>query len=218
MKRLPKHLRKEIGRCRSCNDLIWWGYRYGRPFPYNVSFEKDGMPYRRNPHKETCPFASEYQPRSRGNLRARADAHTEAQRRWRRSCDSVLKYYTRLDWSRVTIHDVPDRHAIRIAVKLTERGGPFEAWHSLELVPHCLAVAVSDRKVRWVMLTDGIYNRIHFHLYDFYLSLTSSMLERLPVTVAGYRLEPIRLLPKLPWTQLRGFSLAEVYTLRKEKR
>ena len=81
-----------------------------------------------------------------------------------------------------------------------------------------MAVAVSARKVRWVMLTDGIYNRIHFHLYDFYLSLTSSMLERLPVTVAGYRLEPIRLLPKLPWMQLQDFSLAEVYTLGKEKR
>ena len=69
MKRLPKHLRKEIGRCRSCKALIWWGYRYGRPLPYNVGFEDDGTPYRRNPHKETCPFASDYQPSSRGNLR-----------------------------------------------------------------------------------------------------------------------------------------------------
>ena len=79
-----------------------------------------------------------------------------------------------------------------------------------------MAVAVSARKVRWVMLTDGIYNRIHFHLYDFYLSIEGSMQERLPVTVAGYKLEPMRLMPKLPWTQVRYFSLAEIYTRGKE--
>ena len=81
-----------------------------------------------------------------------------------------------------------------------------------ELVPHCLAVAVSDRKMRWVMLTDGIYNRIHYHLHDFYLSIDANTLERLPVKVAEYRLEPIRLLPKLSRTHLRDFSLAEIYT------
>lgn len=33
----------------------------------------------------------------------------------------------------------------RFAVKLMERGGPIEVWHSLELVPCFLAVlAVSD--------------------------------------------------------------------------
>ena len=78
-----KNLRKEIGICRSCNALIWWGYRFGRPFPYDVGFEKDGTPYRRSPHKESCPYASDYQPSNRGNLRDRADAHTEAVRRWK---------------------------------------------------------------------------------------------------------------------------------------
>ena len=42
------------------------------------------------------------------------------------------------------------------------------------------------------------------------------MQERLPVTVGGYKLEPIRLMPMLPYTQVRHFSLAEIYTRRKE--
>ena len=51
MRRIPKNLRhrKEIGRCRSCDELIWWGHRYQRPFPYNVGFERDGTPYRKHP-------------------------------------------------------------------------------------------------------------------------------------------------------------------------
>ena len=58
---------------------------------------------------------------------------------------AIVNYYMQLDWSRVTIHDAPKRHVIRIAVKLMERGGPFEVWHSLELVPRFLAVlAVSE--------------------------------------------------------------------------
>ena len=29
----PKNLRKEIGICRSCNALIWWGIVSGGHFP-----------------------------------------------------------------------------------------------------------------------------------------------------------------------------------------
>ena len=83
-----KNMRKEIGICRSCKAYIWWGYRFGRPFPYDVGFENDGTPYRRGPHKESCPFASEYQPKSRGNLRERADAYREAVNQWKASCES----------------------------------------------------------------------------------------------------------------------------------
>ena len=205
-------------RCAACKSWIVWGIKNARPHPYNADFDDKGRAHQGSSHFLTCPYADNWLPKRYRTIWARADKDTENKQRWRRSCDSFLKYYTQLDWSRGTIHDVPDRHAIRIAVKLTERGGPFEAWHSLELVRHCSAVAVSDGKVRWVMLTDGIYNRIHFHLYDFYLSIEGSMLERLPVTVAGYKLEPIGLMPKLPWTQVRGFSLAEMYTLGKEKR
>ena len=80
MRRIPKNLRhiKEIRRCRSCDELIWWGYRYQRPFPFNVRFEKDGTPYRSSPHRETCLFATDYEPNTRSNLRDRADAHTVA--------------------------------------------------------------------------------------------------------------------------------------------
>ena len=107
-----KNLRKEIGICRSCNALIWWGYRFGRPFPYDVGFENDGTPYRRAPHKETCPYASDYQPSNRGNLRDRADAHTEAVQRWKLSCASDTALCP-VDWTAVVIHAVPEKHAVR---------------------------------------------------------------------------------------------------------
>ena len=86
-----KNMRKEIGIFRSCKAYIWWGYRFGRPFPYDVGFENDGTPYRRGPHRESCPFVSEYQPKSRGNLRERANARTEAVNQWKASCESDVK-------------------------------------------------------------------------------------------------------------------------------
>ena len=158
MGRIPKHLRKEIGRCRSCKELIWWGYRYGRPFPYNVGFESDGTPYRRGPHKETCPFASEYQPSSRGNLRARADAHTEAVNRWKQSCVSD-KVPPDVDWTTLAIHDVPEKHAVRLAVKLTERGGPFEMWHAMDAIRHFYGIAVEEKRVVAILITPALFNR-----------------------------------------------------------
>ena len=193
MRRIPKHLRKEIGRCRSCKELIWWGYRYGRPFPYNVGFESDGTPYRRGPHKETCPFASEYQPSSRGNLRARADAHTEAVNRWRQSCASD-KALRDVDWTTLAIHDVPEKHAVRLAVKLTERGGPFETWHAMDAIRHFYGIAVEEKRVVAILMTPALFNRIHAHVHGFALSVFGEMAERKPVWVAGYRLEPSILL------------------------
>ena len=64
----------------------------------------------------------------------------------------------------------------------------------------------------WVMLTDAIYNTIHWHLHGFLMSLDTGMQKRLPVVVADYRIEPICVLPKLPYSQVRHFSLAEIYT------
>ena len=211
-----KHTRKEIGICRRCDAYIWWGHRYGRPFPYDVGFEKDGTPYRRKPHKETCPYASDYQPQSRRNMRDRADAHTEAVRHWKASCEPDTEHEP-LDWTRLTIHEqVPEKHAIRVAWKLTERGGPFPARHPLDLIEHFKAVAVKDGVVMWVMLTDAIYSMIHWHLHGFWLPVDGDMYRRLPVVVARYRLEPIGVLPKLPYTQVRNFSRAAAYTRGKQ--
>ena len=189
MKRLPKHLRKEIGRCRSCKELIWWGYRYGRPLPYNVGFENDGTPYRRNPHKESCPFASDYQPSGRGNLRARADAHIEAVNRWKESCvcDKPLRD---VDWGRLAIYDVPEKHAVRVAVKLVERGGPFERWHAMDAIRHFVGIAVEEKMVVALLIKPALFNRVHQHLHGVALSVFGDMSERKPVWVAGYRLEP----------------------------
>ena len=189
MRYIPKHLRREIRRCRSCNDFIWWGYRYGRPLPFNVGFENDGTPYKRNPHKETCPFASDYQPSGRGNLRARADAHTEAVNRWRESCvcDKPLRA---VDWGTLAIYDVPEKHAIRVAVKLVERGGPFERWHAMDTVKHFHGIAVEEKMVVALLIKPALFNRVHQHLHGVVLSVFGDMSERKPVWVAGYRLEP----------------------------
>ena len=70
--------------------------------------------------------------------------------------------------------------------------------------------------VMWVMLTDAIYNTIHWQLHGFAMDITSGMAKWLPVLVAGYRLEPICALPKLPYTQMQHFSLVEVYTLERK--
>ena len=189
MRRLSKNLRKEIGSCRSCKEYIWWGYRYGRPFPYNVGFENDGTPYRRNPHKESCPFASDYQSKSRGNLRARADAYTKAKHRWQQSCVSDKKHLL-VDWRTLAIYDVPEKHAVRLAVKLVERGGPFEAWHAMDAVRHFYGIGVEEKRVVAVLVSPAFFNRIHEHLHGLTLSVFREMAERKPVWVAGYRLEP----------------------------
>ena len=114
------------------------------------------------------------------------------------------------------IYDVPEKHAIPIAWKLVERGGPFTARHPLDMLEHFKAVAVKDGLVMWVMIRDAIYNTIHCHLHGFSMSLESGMAKRLPVIVAKYRLEPFGVLPQLPWTQVRHFSRAEDYTRGKQ--
>ena len=184
-----KNMRKEIGICRSCKAYIWWGYRFGRPFPYDVGFENDGTPYRRGPHKEPCPFASEYQPKSRGNLRERADAHTEAVNQWKASCESD-KELRPVDWTTIAIYAVPEKHAVRVAWKLTERGAPFESWHPRDTFPHFSGIAVEEKMVVAILIKPALFNQVHRHLHGFTMSVFGEMSERKPVWVAGYRLEP----------------------------
>ena len=165
----------------------------------------------------TCPYADNWLPKRHKTLYARADRHAADVQRWRESChDPTLKYYRQLFWSSVFIEDVPENHAIPIAWKLTERGGPFPARHPLDLIEHFKAVAVKDDLVMWVMLTDAIYSTIHWHLHGFWLAVDEDMRRRLPVRVARYRLELIGVLPKLPWTQVRDFSRAADYTRGKQ--
>ena len=190
MRHRLKNMRKEIGICRSCKAYIWWGYRFGRPFPYDVGFENDGTPYRRGPHKESCPFASEYQPKSRGNLRDRADAHTEAVNQWKASCESD-KELRPVDWTTIAIYNVPEKHAVRVAWKLTERGAPFESWHPRDTFPHFSGIAVEEKIVVAILIKPALFNRIHQHLHGFTMSVFGDMSERKPIWVAGYRLEPV---------------------------
>ena len=39
-------------------------------------------------------------------------------------------------WNGILIYDVPEKHAIPIAWKLVERGGPFTARHPLDMLEH----------------------------------------------------------------------------------
>ena len=144
--------------------------------------------------KETCPFAADYEPKSRSNLRDRADAHTVAVNQWRQACvpDEELPP---LDWKTLPRHDVPEKLAMRIAWKLTERGGHFQAWHPKDIIPHLSGIAVKEQKVVTILVKPAFFNRIHEHFHRFAMSVFSDMAERKPVFVAGYRIEPTCVLP-----------------------
>ena len=204
-------------RCGACKSWIVWGTKNARPHPYNAQFDEKGRAHQGSSHFLTCPYADNWLPKRYKTLRARADRNTADIQRWRASCcDSVLKHYRQIFWNGIMIYDVPEKHAIPIAWKLVERGGPFTARHPLDMLEHFKAVAVKDGLMMWVMVRDAIYNTIHCHLHGFSMSLESGMAKRLPVIVAKYRLEPFGVMPQLPYNQVRHFSLAEVYTREKE--
>ena len=185
---------------------------------FNVEFDQIGRLHQADSHELTCKQIGQRLPKREKTLRAHAERHIEDVARWRASCCGPVNTSPRtLHWDGVHIHDVPEKHAIPIAKKLVERGGPFVRWHYLDLIEHFRAIAVRNGFVMWVLLTVGIYNMIHGHLYGFMMSVHSDMQERLPVTVARYRLEPICALPQLPYNQVRDFSLAERYTKGIEK-
>ena len=184
-----KKLGKVIGHCRSCNELIWWVYRYGSPIPYDVGFETDGTPYRRKPHRETCIYAVDRQPRNRQNLRDRADAHTEAIRRWKISYVSDNEIPA-VNWNIVTMRDVPEKHAVRLAWILAARGGPFANQHPIDTIPHFKAIAVADKMLVATLIRPAFFNLIHHHIHGFMMSVLGDMPERKPVWVAGNLLEP----------------------------
>lgn len=213
MRRIPENLRhrKEISRCRSCDELIWWGYRFQKPFPFNVGFEKDGSPYRSSSHRETCPFATDYEPKNHSNLRDRADAYTAAVNQWKATCLQDGEPLP-INWMALRRHNVPEKLAMRISWKLTERGAPLDNWHPADIIPHLHAIAVTEKRVVAVLVKPAFFNLIHHYLHGFTMSVFGEMPERKDVTIAGYRLVPICALPKLPYNQVRDFSLAEKYT------
>ena len=176
--------KKDIGRCRFCQTTILWGYMFGKKHPYDVTFDDEGNPQKAGSHMDTCP-----KWKKRG-LKAQADANTEAIQYWRQSCTISSRDNSGIDYKTVVLFDVPEKHAVPIASKLCERGGPFDAWHPDDLTPHFRQIAVRESIVKAVLLTPAIYNRIHDHLHGFAMSVFSDMAERNPVTVAGYRLEP----------------------------
>ena len=79
---------------------------------------------------------------------------------------------------------------MRVALKLTERGGPFHNWHPGDIIPHLHAIAVDRKRVVAVLVRPAFFNLIHHHLHGFSMSVSGEMSERKEVSVAGYRLEP----------------------------
>ena len=176
--------KNNISTCKFCQEMILWGHKFGKKHPFDVAFDDDGNPKKAGSHMDTCPQWKT------GGLKAKADANTEAILRWRESCETSahsenIDAHTFEDFERF---EVPEKHAIPIASKLRERGGPFDAWHTVHLLPHFKEIAVQEGVVKAVFLTPAIYNRIHDHLHGFAMSLFSDMAEREPVTVAGYKL------------------------------
>ena len=176
--------KKDIGRCRLCKETIFWGYMFGKKHPFNVAFDEAGNARKNGSHMDTCPNWKS------GGLKARADAHTAAIHKWRAAC-RIPDAHPAVDWKAVVLFpDVPEKHANPIACQLVETGGPFTGWHPDDLIPHFRTIAVRDMKVVAVLLTPAVYNRIHYHIHGFTMSVFSDMAERKPVSVAGYRLEP----------------------------
>lgn len=91
----------------------------------------------------------------------------------------------------LTIHEqVPEKHAVRIAWKLVERGGPFARWHPQDIFSHFHGIAIEEKRVVAILIRPALFNFIHHHLHGFMMSVFAEMSERKPVRVAGYRLEP----------------------------
>ena len=176
--------KKDIGRCRFCKETILWGYMFGKKHPFNVTFDDAGDPHKTDSHMDTCP-----KWKSNG-LKAQADAHTAAIHKWCEACQ-IPDAHPPVDWKAVALfEEVPEKHAKPITWQLVETGGPFAGWHPDDLVPHLRRIAVRDMKVVAVLLIPASYNRIHYHIHGFTMSVFSGMAERKPVSVAGYRLEP----------------------------
>lgn len=175
--------KKDIGRCKFCQRLILWGYLAGKKRPFDVDFDHKGKPQKAGAHIDTCP---EWGDRKWQRL---GDLNSEQIAEWRAACASPGTYGA-IDWKTVVFFDVPERHAWPIARKLVAKGAPFYAWLPEGLIPHFKQIAVRDRKVVAVLIVPAIYNRIHLHLHGFSLSVFGEMLDRKPVSVAGYRLEP----------------------------
>lgn len=175
--------KKDVGRCKLCQAVILWGYKFGKKHPYDVKFDDEGNPHKDGSHMDTCPNW-----KTQG-IKARADTHTAAIQKWRES-SATDKDFPPIDYKTVELFDIPERHANPIVLKLVQRGGPFVGWHPDDLIPRLREVAVRDQKVVAVLLSPAAYNRIHDHLHGFAMSVFSEMAERKPVSVAGYRLEP----------------------------
>ena len=209
-------MRGQVRACCACGALIVWGIRNARPHPYNAVFDSDGIARQGDSHMSTCPEIACFLPRHGKTGYARAARKAADVARWRASCRVGRRVSVRtIHWSGISVYDVPERHARPIALKLAERGGPFRTWEPADLFPFFNAIAVRKGLVMWVMLKDAVFNEIHGHLHGFWVSVFSDMSERAPVKVAGYQLEPVSVLPKLPYQQVRHFSLAESYTLGK---
>ena len=180
--------KKDIGRCKFCKETILWGYMFGKKHPYDVTFDHAGNPRKNGSHMDTCP---NWKP---GGLKARADANTAAIQNWCAACQ-LPDAHPPIDYKTVELFDeVPEKHVKPIANQLVKQGAPFSGWHPDDLIPHFRTIAVREMKVIAVLLLPGAYNRIHYHLHGFSMSVYSDMAERKPVSVAGYRLEPTAVL------------------------
>ena len=204
----------KVNHCWACQAPIVWGIKNAKPHPYNAAFDNKGRVHHGTSHMSTCAEIEVFLPKHHKTLYARADRCTADFTRWRKSCfNSSLMRIHKINWGGISVYDVPEKHAIRIAFKLSERGGPFPTRHPEDLLQHFKAIAVRNKLVMWVMLRNAIYNQIHCHLHGWWLSVFTDMSERAPVKVEKYQLEPISVLPTLPYNQVRNFSLAESYTL-----
>ena len=96
--------KKDIGRCRFCQETILWGYMFGKKHPYDVVFDADGTPRKNGSHMDTCP---DWKSRHL----SQADTHTAAIQKWQESCQ-LPDVHPPIDYKTVELfEDVPEKHA-----------------------------------------------------------------------------------------------------------
>ena len=78
--------KKDIGRCRFCQQVILWGYLAGKKHPFDVDFDRGGKPHKIGSHMDTCP---EWGDRKWQRL---GDLNTEQIEKWRASCECPETY------------------------------------------------------------------------------------------------------------------------------
>ena len=175
--------------CLYCRRLL-------RKSKFNAVIDSNGKLSEGLPHDLTCPHSvkTEWLPEAY-RQRLRDEDAIEA---WRLSCRIESNDFfssnsydnPKTTWKYVRLYNTPPPIAMEIAMKLVEKGGPFQDRNPRDLSYCIQAITMLERILTWVLIKDKIYEQIYQHLYS-----TLPDEEPLPVFVRGFQIEPFSIMP-----------------------